>query len=62
MDPEIVVLGGGLGASDDPWIERVRRAYRDRSRPEPPPMVTATLGANSGVVGAGLAALSAAEA
>lgn len=57
LDPQLVVLGGGLGASEGSWRELVGRAYRERSRPEPPPLVTAALGANSGVVGAGLAAL-----
>ena len=62
LDPQVVVLGGGLGASGGPWCDRVGRAYIERSRPEPPPIITAALGANSGVVGAGLAALSAREA
>ena len=62
LDPQVVVLGGGLGASEGPWCELVGRSYLERSRPEAPPIVTATLGANSGVVGAGLAALSALEA
>lgn len=62
LDPQMVVLGGGLGASGGPWCELVGRTYLERSRPEPPPIITALLGANSGVVGAGLVALSAHEA
>lgn len=57
LDPERVVLGGGLGASGGHWAEVVREAYVERSRPHAPAIVPAALGADSGVVGAGLAAL-----
>lgn len=56
-DPERIVLGGGLGASGEQWADLVRAAYEERSRPHPPPIRLAALGANSGVIGAGLAAL-----
>jgi len=56
-DPERVVLGGGLGASGGPWVDAIRATYVERSRPDPPPIIVAALGANSGVIGAGLAAL-----
>lgn len=57
VDPERVVLGGGLGASGGHWAQIVRDAYLARSRPEPPALIPAALGGNSGVVGAGLVAL-----
>jgi glucokinase len=57
VDPERVVLGGGLGASGGRWTDIVRDSYVARSRPEAPPLVPASLGGDSGAVGAGLIAL-----
>lgn len=62
MDPERVVLGGGLGASGGHWAEVLCDSYAAHSRPDPPPLITAALGANSAVVGAGLVALAARDA
>ena len=59
MDPDRIVLGGGLGTSGGRWVDLVRDAYAGRSRPWPPDIVGAALAADSGVVGAGLVALSA---
>lgn len=58
IDPERIVLGGGLGSSGGRWADLARRSYVERSRPESPDIRVADLGADSGVVGAGLAALS----
>ena len=58
IDPERIVLGGGLGTSGGRWTDLVRDAYSGRSRPQPPDVIVAALGADSGVVGAGLVALS----
>ena len=58
IDPERIVLGGGLGTSGGRWSDLVRDAYAGRSRPQPPDIIVAALGADSGVVGAGLVALS----
>lgn len=59
VDPERIVLGGGLGTSGGRWADLVRDAYVARSRPQAPDVTAAGLGADSGVVGAGLVALSA---
>lgn len=57
LDPERIVLGGGLGASSGRWAGLVSDAYVERSRPQPPSIVAAALGPDSGVVGAGLVAM-----
>lgn len=57
LDPERVVLGGGLGASGGHWAEVVREAYVERSRPHAPAIVPAALGGDSGAIGAGILAL-----
>lgn len=56
LDPACVVLGGGLGSSGGPWADGVTEAYVRLSRPEPPPLRAAALGAESGAIGAGLVA------
>ncbi len=56
VDPEIVVLGGGLGTSGGAWFELVLERYRALGSPGIPPVVAARLGAESGVIGAGLVA------
>lgn len=58
VDPQLIVLGGGLGTSGGRWADLVRDAYAARSRPHAPSVTKAELGADSGVVGAGLVALS----
>jgi glucokinase len=58
LDPEAVVVGGGLGLVD-PYRERVVRAARTAIEHEATrelPILPATLGPRSGVVGAALAA------
>jgi glucokinase len=57
LDPEVVVLGGGLGTSTGRWEGLVRAEYEQRSaaRPGAAPLERALLGPSSGLVGAALA-------
>lgn len=59
LDPDAVVLGGGLGSAAGPLHDALEEtlAAGTASRPEPPPLLTARLGARAGVVGAALTAL-----
>ena len=59
LDPAAFVLGGGLGTSQGLWRTSLDEAYlaATQSRPNPPPLVTAHLGEDSGAVGAALAAI-----
>lgn len=54
LDPDRVVLGGGLGTSEAPVVAAARRAYVDAvgGRPMPPQLVTASTGADAGLLGA----------
>jgi len=56
LDPQAVVLGGGLGSAAGPLRDALDRAYGARAerRPSPPPIVTARLGPRAELVGAGL--------
>jgi glucokinase len=56
VDPELIVLGGGLGSSGGRWLEQVRKRYERLVRPGAPALNVAELGADSGVIGAALAA------
>ena len=56
VDPQMVVLGGGMGSSGGEWFDRVRDRYRSLGSPGIPDIVTAQLGADSGVIGAALVA------
>lgn len=56
VDPERIVLGGGLGTSGGTWLDLVRRRYEGMARPGAAPIEVARLGADSGVIGAALAA------
>lgn len=56
IDPERIVLGGGLGASGGHWLDLVRERYGSMVRPGAAPVEVARLGADSGVIGAALAA------
>ncbi len=58
VDPELVVVGGGLGTADSAFFDELERQVRSAasSRPRPPPVQRALLGSRAGVVGAGLAA------
>jgi glucokinase len=56
LDPQAFVLGGGLGTSNGPWQTALRTSY-DRAvsaRSEPPMMLAAGLGPDSGAIGAAL--------
>ena len=57
LDPQVVVLGGGLGTSTGRWEGLVRAEYERRSaaRPGAAPLERAVLGPSSGLVGAALA-------
>jgi glucokinase len=64
LDPAAVVVGGGLGtAGGDYWtaLERSVRAHVWAEHVRDVPVLQAGLGADSGVIGAGLVALHAAE-
>lgn len=64
LDPAAVVVGGGLGtAGGDYWtaLERSVRAHVWAEHVRNVPVLQAGLGADSGVIGAGLVALHAAE-
>ncbi len=56
VDPQVVVLGGGLGSSGGWWHDQVRASALALSRPHAPEIVAAALGSDSGVIGAALAA------
>ncbi|MFV0464138.1 MAG: ROK family protein [Nostocoides sp.] len=61
LDPDIVVLGGGLGSSGSLLVQAARQAYEDRvsGRPAPPPLRIARTGADAGLFGAAAVALAA---
>lgn len=64
LDPEIVVVGGGVGESEDLLLGPIREAYRGAVeaagvRPDVP-IVPARLGNDAGAIGAALLALEAA--
>jgi glucokinase len=65
LDPEVVVIGGGLVELGDVLLDPVRRCYDDlvlapRHRPAVP-ILAATLGERAGAIGAGLLALECAQ-
>lgn len=59
LDPEIIVLGGGLVDAGDLLLDPVRRSYRTLTlgvgHREPPPIEPARLGSRAGAIGAALA-------
>jgi len=59
LDPEAVVLGGGLGSADTPYIDQARdwAAHYAHRFAAGTPMLRGALGADAGVIGAGLAGL-----
>ena len=64
LDPEAVVVGGGLGTAGGDYWETLVRGVREHVWAEHVqglPVLQAGLGADSGVIGAGLVALHAAE-
>jgi len=54
FDPAVVVVGGGIGTSGGQWERELRCEFARRNlmRPQPPPLLIATLGPHAGVVGA----------
>jgi len=56
LDPEVVVIGGGLSAAGDLLLAPTRRAFEDyltaRGRHPEPRIVVAALGADAGLIGA----------
>ena len=60
LDPDAVVVGGGLGAADGLYWDALERAVREHVWADDArslPVVRAALGTDAGVVGAGLLAL-----
>ncbi len=59
LDPAAVIVGGGLGSSRGGFFEALAAHYQEltTSRPQPPDLLQARLGADAGVIGAGLLAL-----
>jgi glucokinase len=59
LDPALIVRGGGLGSADTPLITEAVAQYRRRTqhRPGSAPVVVASLGDRSGLLGGGVAAL-----
>jgi glucokinase len=55
LDPEAIVLGGGLGTCPGVLHDAMLASYTRATvrRPSPPPIVTSALGADAGLVGAG---------
>jgi glucokinase len=61
FDPELIVLGGGLGAAQNIYTHQLQQAFhkaRWDGDAHELPIVPAELGADSGLIGAGLCALS----
>ena len=59
LDPEAVVIGGGLGIRlGEPWVERIREAMQPHLfvDDDPPPVMLAELGDLGGAHGAALGA------
>ncbi len=58
IDPQAVMVGGGLGVSTGQFSEALRSHYAaiTQARPTPPPLLTSALGPKAGLIGAGLAA------
>ncbi len=56
LDPEIIVLGGGLGTSSGAFAEAIDDQYRmlTSMRAHAPPLIRSALGTRAGVIGAGL--------
>lgn len=57
LDPGAFVLGGGVSSSGPPWRATVEQTYLARAgaRPDPPPLLWATLGSDAGIIGAAIA-------
>jgi len=59
VDPELIILGGGLGTSDGNYVNGLRSHYETlmRARPNPPPLLQSELSNRGGRIGAALAAM-----
>jgi glucokinase len=60
LDPELIVLGGGLGAAQNIYTNQLQRAFHQArwdGDAQALPIVPAKLGANAGLIGAGFSAL-----
>jgi glucokinase len=59
LDPDLIVIGGGLAALGDPLLAPARRVLRARALPGPAqcPVVSAALGADASVIGAAALAM-----
>ncbi|MFI6601211.1 ROK family protein [Nonomuraea sp. NPDC050536] len=55
-EPEVIVLGGGISPSLEPWCAGLRAGLAEVT-PEPPEVVTSALGDPAGAIGALVAAL-----
>lgn len=57
LDPDLIVLGGGLGVSDTLLRARAEEVYQNApsTRPDAAPIVSSRLGTHSGLLGAALA-------
>ncbi len=57
LDPEALVLGGGVSSSGARWRETVEAAYLERARVRSgsPPVLWARLGSEAGMIGAAIA-------
>lgn len=61
LDPQVIVIGGGLAEAGDALFDRVRKAYREQTWSVVPPalnIVPAQLGYDAGVIGAAALAAS----
>ena len=60
MDPEILVVGGGVSQVGDLFLDAARESFRDSlegsDHRDPTPIVCAALKEDAGVIGAGLQA------
>ena len=63
LDPEVIVLGGGLGTAEGLLHQALHQQYaHDTSRrPGAPPLTTSSFGADAGLIGAGHLAWSVAQ-
>lgn len=50
LDPEVIVIGGGMGLAEG-FLDRVRTVFAARALPPAPDLVAARLGAFAGVIG-----------